>query len=94
MDIGDCPNLADIPFLGRMSLLKRLILCNCTRLTQLQGLESLPSLVEINVAGCTMLENASGLNHNRELELCYLSGSKISMKYDDDWLKVSEVDLH
>ncbi|CAN5971991.1 unnamed protein product, partial [Sphagnum jensenii] len=87
MDIGDCPNLTDIPFLGKMSLLKCLRLCNCTRLTQLQGLESLPSLVEINVAGCTMLENVSGLNHNRALERCYLSGSKISMKYDNDWLK-------
>jgi leucine-rich repeat protein SHOC2 len=94
MDIGNCPNLTDIPFLGKMSLLKCLILCNCTRLTQLQGLESLPSLVEINVAGCTMLENVSGLNHNRALQQCYLSGSKISMKYDDDWLKVSEVDFH
>ncbi|CAK9229345.1 unnamed protein product, partial [Sphagnum troendelagicum] len=72
MDIGDCPNLTDIPFLGKMSLLKCLRLCNCTRLTQLQGLESLPSLVEINVAGCTMLENVSGLNHNRALERCYL----------------------
>ncbi|CAK9190779.1 unnamed protein product [Sphagnum troendelagicum] len=87
MDIGDCPNLTDIPFLGKMSLLKCLRLCNCTRLTQLQGLESLPSLVELNVAGCTMLENVSGLNHNRALEQCYLSGSKISMKYDNDWLK-------
>jgi leucine-rich repeat protein SHOC2 len=71
MDIGDCPKLTDIPFLGKMSLLKCLRLCNCTRLTQLQGLESLPSLVEINVAGCTMLENVSRLNYNRALEQCY-----------------------
>ncbi|CAM6076017.1 unnamed protein product [Sphagnum tenellum] len=71
MDIGDCPKLTDIPFLGKMSLLKCLRLCNCTRLTQLQGLESLPSLVEINVAGCPMLENVSGVNYNRALEQCY-----------------------
>jgi len=35
VDIGHCPSLIDIPFLGKMSLLKCLILCNCTRLTQL-----------------------------------------------------------
>ncbi len=41
-----------------------------------------------------MLENVSGLNHNKALKQCYLNGSKISMKYDNDWLKVSEVDFH
>jgi hypothetical protein len=88
LDICDCPQLMNIPSLDNLSLLRSLTLCKCTKLTQIQGLDSLTSLVEVNLTGCTMLQNAPGLNHNNTLEKCYLSGSKVCMPYDSNWLKV------
>ncbi|CAM6070661.1 unnamed protein product [Sphagnum tenellum] len=87
LDICDCPQLMSIPSLDNLSLLRSLTLCKCTKLTQIQGLDSLTSLVEVNLTGCTMLQNAPGLNNNNTLEKCYLSGSKICMPYDSNWLK-------
>jgi hypothetical protein len=87
LDICDCPKLMSIPSLDNLSLLRSLTLCKCTKLTQIQGLHSL-TLVEVNLTGCTMLQNAPGLNHNNTLEKCYLSGSKVCMPYDSNWLKV------
>jgi len=88
LDICDCPKLMSIPSLDNLSLLRSLTLCKCTKLTQIQGLDSLTSLVEVNLTGCTMLQSAPGLNHNNTLEKCYLSGSKVCMPYDSNWLKV------
>jgi len=88
LEICDCPKLMSIPSLENSSLLRSLTLCKCTKLTQIQGLHSLTSLVEVNLTGCTMLQNAPGLNHNNTLEKCYLSGSKVCMPYDSNWLKV------
>jgi len=86
LDFCDCPKLMSIPSLDNLSLLRSLTLCKCTKLTQIQGLHSL-TLVEVNLTGCTMLQNAPGLNHNNTLEKCYLSGSKVCMPYDSNWLK-------
>lgn len=46
------------------------------------------TLVEINVSSCKMLSNAFGLNHDKALQMCSLSGSQISMTYDNNWWKV------
>jgi hypothetical protein len=42
------------------------------------------TLVEINVSGCKMLSNAFGLNHDKALQMCNLSGSQISITSDNN----------
>jgi hypothetical protein len=56
--------------------LKYLILNDCPKLIDLQGLDFVQLLVEINISNSKMLSIAFGLNHDRVLQMCGLSGSQ------------------
>jgi len=88
LNIGNCPKLTNIPYLGNLNTLKYLILNDCPTLTHLQGLDFVQTLVEVNISGSKMLSIAFGLNHDRALQMCGLSGSQSSMIYDNNWWKV------
>jgi len=87
LNIGNCPKLTNIPYLGNLNTLKCLILNDCPKLTDLQGLDFVQMLVEVNISGSKMLSIAFGLNHDRALQMCGLSGSQSSMIYDSNWWK-------
>ncbi|KAH8946616.1 hypothetical protein BDL97_12G105200 [Sphagnum fallax] len=87
LNIGNCPKLTNIPCLGNLNTLKYLILNDCPNLTHLQGLDFVQTLVEVNISGSKMLCIAFGLNHDRALQMCGLSGSQSSMMYDNNWWK-------
>jgi Leucine-rich repeat (LRR) protein len=87
LNIGNCPKLTNIPYLGNLNTLKYLILNNCPKLTDLQGLDFVQMLVEVNISNSKMLSIAFGLNHDRALQMCGLSGSQSSMIYDSNWWK-------
>jgi Leucine-rich repeat (LRR) protein len=88
LKIGYCPQLTNIPYLGNLNTLKYLILNDCPKLTHLQGLDFVQTLVEVNISGNKMLSIAFGLNHDKPLQMCGLSGSQSSMIYDNNWWKV------
>ncbi len=88
LNIGNCPKLINIPYLGNLNTLKYLILNDCPKLTHLQALDFVQTLVEVNISRSKMLSIAFGLNHDKALQMCGLSGSQSSMIYDNNWWKV------
>jgi Leucine-rich repeat (LRR) protein len=88
-DIAQCPKLVDIPCLSNLSSLKYFMLHYCPRLTHLQGLESMKALVQVRISGCKILYTNPSMNHDGALQMCNLSGSMMSMKYDTNWWKVT-----
>jgi len=67
LGLGDCPKLIDTPSLRNLYLLKSLILCNCTSLTQLQDLESL-------CCNPTLAKCGGEAQHLEKLEVRSLAG--------------------
>jgi Leucine-rich repeat (LRR) protein len=48
------------------------------------------ALEEINLAGCiSVIQSGLYIMHNRALRTCFLSGSKVAVKYDNAWSEVS-----
>ena len=89
LELNDCPELIAVNLVGKLMKLRKLVLCNCTGLTNVQGLESTEILNHINVSGCSRL---SGIYENllfkSTVKECYLSGSGVCLKYNNDWLQV------
>ena len=90
LDMSNCHKLVNLPSFSGMSSLKFLSLYNCRVLTHIHGLEFLTALEEINLAGCiSVIQSGLYIMHNRALRTCYLSGSKVAVKYDNAWSEVS-----
>ena len=90
LHLGNCPKLIRVNFEEKQKKLKKLIMNNCTGLLDVQGLEAMKDLQEINVSGCTSL---SSINKNlvfltTMVRECYLSGSGVCLKYNNDWSQV------
>lgn len=92
LDLFNCRYLIRLPCFSKLKLcLKYLNLGNCESLTGVQGLESVTSLEEINLAGCTSMVPTGMPNivHSRALRMCGLSGSDLGVAYDNTWSEVS-----
>ena len=92
LDLFNCRYLIRLPCFSKLKLcLKYLNLGNCESLTGVQGLESVTSLEEINLAGCTSMVPTGMPNivHSRALRMCGLSGSNLGVAYDNTWSEVS-----
>ena len=89
LDLGACRKLTFIPSIAILKKLTFLSLCNCEALKHLSDLESLEAIKELNLSGCSTLQCSSVFSSNVVLERCYLSGSSVSILYDNDWRKVS-----
>ncbi len=74
--------------LGKFNTSKYLILNTCSKLTHLQGLDFVETLVEVNISSNKILSIAFGLNHDRPLQMCGLRGSQSTMIYNNNWWKV------
>lgn len=89
LDVANCPMLNQLPSFADLSLLTTIVLCNCTSLTNVKGLDSITGLEEVNITGCSsMLPSDLKLKHNRVLRMCCLSGSNIAVEYDSNWSQV------
>ena len=89
LHLETCRKLTFIPSNAILKKLTFLSLCNCEALKDLYDLESLDALKELNLSGCNTLQCSSALSSNVVLERCHLSGSSVSILYDNDWRKVS-----
>eukprot|EP01018_Ginkgo_biloba_P029562 Gb_20740 [translate_table: standard] len=90
MDIGDCVKLRTIGDLSNLKWLKNMVLCNCSQLPQLPGLEGLMSLVDLNISGCQSIASTSldrGLEGLTSLQRLHLSGSSVSVCNLNKWIR-------
>ncbi len=88
LDLSDCPKLKDLPSFEDVPMLSHLILYQCPSLTNLQGLDSLKNLVEVDLSGYSLFQKTLNIKPCRDLKVCHLIGSGISMPYDNNWLEV------
>ncbi|KAG0628664.1 hypothetical protein M758_1G044000 [Ceratodon purpureus] len=84
LELGDCPNVLEVS-VKKLSNLKKLTLCNCTNLTKLQGVEHAESLEEMNVSGCCSLSELQNDPLKSTTTHCYVSGSGVCLKYNNEW---------
>lgn len=86
LELGDCPKLIAVDLVEKLTMLRKLVLCNCTALTNVQGLGSTEILNHINVSGCSSLSSIyENLLFKPTVKECYLSGSDVCLKYNNDW---------
>lgn len=88
LELGDCPQLVCVDLHEKVKKLRKLSLYNCTRLTQLRGLESSECTVleKIDVYRCrSLLHLYENQVSNPNLRECYLSGSGVCLPYHNDW---------
>jgi hypothetical protein len=88
LDLSDCPKLKELPSFEDVTMLNHLILYQCPSLTNLQGLDSLKKLVEVDLSGYSLFQKTLNVKPCRDLKVCHLIGSGISMSYDNNWLEV------
>jgi Leucine-rich repeat (LRR) protein len=84
LELGDCPKVVGIS-IKELSNLRKLTLCNCTSLTKLEGVEHAESLVELNVSGCCSLSELQNDLLKSTMTYCYISGSGVRLKYNNEW---------
>lgn len=88
LELDDCPKLIAVNLVGKLTKLRNLILCDCKGLTNVHGLGSAEFLNHINVSGCSSLSSIyENLLFKRTVKDCYLSGSGVCLKYNNDWLQ-------
>lgn len=87
LELANCPRLIRVDLKSKGTKLRRLILNNCTGLTDVQGLESMEDLQEINVSGCSGLSSSDRnvVFLTTVVKECHLSGSGVSLKYNNNW---------
>jgi len=88
LDLSDCPKLKELPSFEDVPMLNHLILYQCPSLTNLQGLDSLEKLVEVDLSGYSLFQKRLNVKPRRDLKVCHLIGSGISMSYDNNWSEV------
>ncbi|XP_073392667.1 uncharacterized protein [Physcomitrium patens] len=92
LELSGCRQLVCVDLQEKVKKLRKLSLYNCTRLTQLRGLESseCTALEKIDVYRCRSLSHLyEDQVSNSNLRECYLSGSGVCLPYNNDWSQIS-----
>jgi hypothetical protein len=88
LDLSDCPKLMEWPSFQNLPKLSHLILHQCLSLTHWPGLDLLMNLVEVDLLGYSLFKKTPSVNPCRDLKVCHLIGTEISMPYNNIWLEV------
>ncbi len=88
LDLSDCPKLMELPSFQNLPKLSHLILHQCLSLTHWLRVDLLMNLVEEDLSRYSLFQKTPSVNPCRDLKVCHLIGSEISMPYNNIWLGV------